>query len=313
MERRSGALPGDRARREIRSFDLVSRLTRAPVDPGTPHLRAAARCGRPRSHDREDAVPRFPADPRRGLHTVSVGTSLRLFTVSGIPVRVHWTFFLLLGWLFFRPLVGGAENAVIEGLLNTALVLAVFCCVVLHEFGHAFAARWFGIRTRDVTLLPIGGVARLERMPIQPMQELVIALAGPMVNVAIVTVLFPLALLLPGGRLVLAGAGAGATIGEFVMTLAIVNIVLVVFNMIPAFPMDGGRVLRAILTLGMNRVTATRVAARTGQVIAVLLAIVGLYSSPLLVLVAIFVFFGAAAEAYAVTLSERATVDDHDR
>ena len=174
-----------------------------------------------------------------------MGPSLKLLTVAGIPVRVHWTFFLLLGWFLLSPFVRGSEHALAEGLRSTAFVLAVFACVVLHEFGHALAARTFGVRTRDVTLLPIGGVARLERMPERPGQELIVALAGPAVNVLLAIVMVPLALVLNGPEAFLPAPGATILNIPFLPALASINVFLAVFNLVPAFPMDGGRVLHA--------------------------------------------------------------------
>jgi Zn-dependent protease len=176
------------------------------------------------------------------------------------------------------------------------MVLCIFLCVVLHEFGHALAARRYGIGTRDITLLPIGGVARLERMPERPMQEFVVAVAGPAVNVVI-------AAILAGGLLVV---GMWPTFdaltqrgGGFVFNLMAVNVLLVAFNMIPAFPMDGGRVLRALLATRVPYARATRIAATVGQVCAVGFGLVGLWSNPVLVLVAVFVFLAAQQEAQA--------------
>ncbi|RUT85380.1 site-2 protease family protein, partial [Mesorhizobium sp. USDA-HM6] len=170
---------------------------------------------------------------------------------------------------FMHSRIGGAPAAW-EGVV---FVIAVFACVVLHEFGHIAAARRFGIRTPDITLLPIGGVARLERMPEEPGQEFVIAIAGPLVNVAIAAVIF-LAL---GGA---ASIGQMAEIEDprmsFLARLAGVNVFLVLFNMIPAFPMDGGRVLRAALASRLSWPRATQVAASIGQALAFGFGFIGL-------------------------------------
>lgn len=166
--------------------------------------------------------------------------------------------------------------------------------MLLHELGHALAARQFGIPTRDITLLPIGGVAALERMPRNPLQELWIAVAGPLVNVVIATVLM----------IGLAFAPPASTSGlvVFFWQLALANVVLVVFNMIPAFPMDGGRVLRSVLALLMDWHSATRIAVAVGKVSAVGLGLLGLLSGNLiLVLVAVFVFFAAQSELVMAT------------
>lgn len=222
--------------------------------------------------------------------------SLKLATVAGIGVYVHWTFLVLLAWIFGAALVAGRGT---EGaLLHAGFVLAVFGCVVLHEFGHAMAARAYGIGTRDITLLPIGGVARLERMPERPLQEIVVALAGPAVNVGIAALL-GLVVAARGSWNALAPEGlASGEVRDVAGNLLVVNIALVVFNMIPAFPMDGGRVLRALLASVMDYARATRIAASVGQAIAIGFALLGLFGgNPLLILVALFVWLGAQGEA----------------
>jgi Zn-dependent protease/CBS domain-containing protein len=236
--------------------------------------------------------------------------SWRFARIAGIGIYVHATFFLLLAWVAIAEYQrGGDVRAVLSALL---FILAIFATVVLHELGHALTAAHYGIATRDITLLPIGGVARLERMPREPKQELLVALAGPAVNVV-------LAALLVG---VLAATGAGRSLAElaapdesflgreFVARLVAVNIWLALFNLIPAFPMDGGRVLRALLAMRHGdypRATAT--AARVGRFFALLFGIVGLFiwNNPFLVFIALFVWLGAAGEAAAVQTS--ATLD----
>jgi Zn-dependent protease/predicted transcriptional regulator len=218
----------------------------------------------------------------------------RIGRYAGIDVYIHATFLLLVAWVYLNnQQSGGTFSSFLHSLL---FVLTVFAIIVLHEFGHALAARRYGIRTRDITLLPIGGVARLERMPEEPWQELVVALAGPAVNVVIVIlltlILTPAALLgslreyhLPGG--------------EFLMRLLWVNVWLVIFNLIPAFPMDGGRVLRALLSMfTRDHVRATQIAARTGQALAFLFFVGGavLGWNPFLIFIGIFVWFGASGE-----------------
>lgn len=218
--------------------------------------------------------------------------SLRIGRLAGIDVFVHLTFPLLLAWVgasyyFERRSPGDAIAAV-------GFVLMLFAIVVLHELGHALAARRFGIPTRDITLLPIGGVARLEKMPDDPGQEFVVALAGPAVNVALALVM---AVLLAGFGLPIAGGSPDLISGNPVRNLLYVNVALAVFNMIPAFPMDGGRVLRALLAMRLDYVRATRIAATVGQVMAVGLGFIGLLGNPILVFIALFVWMGAAGES----------------
>jgi Zn-dependent protease len=227
--------------------------------------------------------------------------SLKLGRFAGIDVYVHATFLLLLGWIALAAWTDTRSTAaVVSGLV---LILLLFLCVVLHEYGHALTARHYGIGTRHITLLPIGGVALLESMPRDPWQEIVVALAGPAVNVAIAAGLY--LLLAAAGRPVAAPAldfGGGGML----QTLLAANVMLVLFNLLPAFPMDGGRVLRALLALRMDRVRATNAAARVGQVLAVGLGVVGLTrGNPFLVLIAVFVWIGAGAEAGAVEADTR--------
>jgi Zn-dependent protease len=223
--------------------------------------------------------------------------SWKLGEVSGIPIYVHATFFLLIAWVVARHWLEHADLG--PTVAGVGFVLALFACVVLHELGHALTARRFGIRTRDITLLPIGGLARLERMPDDPRQELWVALAGPAVNVAIAAVLY-LWLLLTGTWQPVEQLTVGS--GSFVERLMIVNVTLVVFNLIPAFPMDGGRVVRAVLAMRMDYARATQAAAVLGQGIALLFGLVGLFTNPFLVFIALFVWIGAAQEAGAVQM-----------
>lgn len=224
--------------------------------------------------------------------------SWKLGEYAGIGVYIHATFVLLLVWIGIAHLmVGGSISAALAGV---GFLLAVFGCVVLHEFGHALAARRFGIRTRDITLLPIGGVARLERMPDDPRQELWVALAGPAVNVVLAAGLFIWLVvsetLAPLGTL-------GVTTGSFLERLLVVNVILVLFNMLPAFPMDGGRVLRALLAMRMEYTRATQTAASLGQGLAMLLGLAGLLTGHfMLVFIAFFVWIGAGQEASVVQI-----------
>jgi Zn-dependent protease len=218
--------------------------------------------------------------------------SWKLGTFAGIGVYVHATFGLLIAWVgVVHWLEGRSAIAVVDGV---AFMLAIFACVVLHEFGHALTAKRYGIRTRDITLLPIGGVARLERMPDRPMREFWVAVAGPAVNVLIAAVL--LLLLLATGTLVPLDT-LTMTAGSFVERLMVVNLFLVGFNLVPAFPMDGGRVLRALLALRFPYARATQIAATLGQGFALVFAFLGLAGNPFLLFIAFFVWIGAAQES----------------
>ncbi|HEY5704479.1 MAG TPA: site-2 protease family protein [Terrimicrobiaceae bacterium] len=226
--------------------------------------------------------------------------SYRIATIGGIQVRIHLTFLLLLvvfAWIYY---VEGGPKAAVGGVIFTLLI---FVCVLLHEFGHAFAAKTFGIRTPDITLLPIGGVARLERMPTNPWQEFVIAIAGPAVNVVIAVFLFLLiGGVLPFHEFLLIDTPSGS----LVVKLLSVNVLLVAFNLIPAFPMDGGRILRALLATQMRYAAATELAARVGQVIAVLFVLASLtpWGGTMLMFIALFVFLGAQQELTYARLRE---------
>lgn len=209
-----------------------------------------------------------------------MGGSLKLGKWFGIEVNLHITFLLLIGFLAVTGFAATRNAGAVAG--NIGFLLALFLCVLLHEFGHALAARRYGIPTKDITLWPIGGVARLERMPTDPKQELVVALAGPAVNVVIALALLPI---------------IAVSDAAFFERLFTTNLFLVAFNMIPAFPMDGGRVLRAGLALKMDYAQATSAAAKIGQGFAIMFGLVGLFTNPFLILIAVFIWFGAAGES----------------
>jgi Zn-dependent protease/CBS domain-containing protein len=224
--------------------------------------------------------------------------SFSLGKIAGTEVRVHFTFLLLVAWYGIAAGLRAGQSAALEAIL---FILAVFACVLAHEFGHVLIARRYGIDTRDITLLPIGGVANIERMPDRPGQEFVIAIAGPAVNVVIaiaLIILFGLSFTperiadIEQGRL------------DFVTRLASVNIALVLFNLLPAFPMDGGRVLRALLAMRLGRLRATRIAAMIGQIVAFGLGFIGLFGSPLLIFIAVFIFIAATGERQLVEIGE---------
>ena len=222
--------------------------------------------------------------------------SLNIGKVAGTVVRIHLTFLLFLAWIFAASYAASGPAAAWDTLL---FILLLFLCVLLHEFGHIFTARHFGVSTPYVTLLPIGGVAQLERIPEEPWEEFLIAIAGPLVNVAITLVLVVVA----GAHL---RAGDAAAIGNMQVSmidrLAAVNLFLALFNLIPAFPMDGGRVLRAALASRMGYVRATEVAAQIGQFVAFALGFIGLLYNPILIFIAIFVYLAASSEAHMVAL-----------
>lgn len=226
--------------------------------------------------------------------------SIPLGRVFGSEIRIHLTFLILLAWIGVSGYVQGGASAALDSMV---FIVAVFACVTLHELGHALAARRYGIDTPDITLLPIGGLARLARMPEKPSEEIVIALAGPAVNVVIALVLLLIGARVDGSAL----ANVEQPTLSFADRLAAVNIFLVVFNMIPAFPMDGGRVLRATLALRLGRRRATDIAAAIGQGVAFMLGAAGLFGgNAILVFIAIFVYLAASAEAGQIGLMERA-------
>ena len=223
--------------------------------------------------------------------------TLDIGRVSGIKVQIHWTFIFLIAWVVFLEVSRGSDMPTV--MLSIFFVLVIFGCVVLHELGHALTAKRFGISTRKITLLPIGGVASLERMPEKPKQELLVAVAGPAVNIVIAILLymvFPIHRFLDLEPEALQESLSAITPRNFVFYLFAANVMLVIFNAIPAFPMDGGRILRAILSMTIDRVQATRIAAALGQLMAVVFFFFGLFYNPLLILIGIFVYFGAQGE-----------------
>lgn len=218
--------------------------------------------------------------------------SWKIGRLWGIDVYMHVTFLLIIGWVAFSYWFEFHKwSAVFDGIV---FILALFACVVLHEYGHALTARRFGVRTRDITLYPIGGVARLERIPEKPSEELWVALAGPAVNV-LISVVLAIYMGLVGSRISL--LNVSVTTGTFATRLLAANVLLVAFNLIPAFPMDGGRVLRALLAMVTDHLRATQIAASVGQAIAFIFGFVGLFTDPFLLFIALFVWIGAEQEA----------------
>ena len=232
--------------------------------------------------------------------------SYRLGTAFGIGVFVHWSFAILVGYVLFTTLSAGAGWVI--AFNSVVFVLAVFGCILLHELGHSLAARRYGIGTHDITLLPIGGVARLERIPEEPKQELVIAVAGPAVNVVIAAVLSLVAVVfrIPAPQTAMAMFSDAAIIHGLIYT----NIVLVIFNMLPAFPMDGGRVLRAFLAMRHGMLPATETAVKVGKVMALIMALSVFYHGNIFIFfIAGFVFIAGAAELQAVRMRHTAPGD----
>jgi len=219
--------------------------------------------------------------------------SLYIGRPFGIKVTVHWTFFILIAYIIYINIKNGSSFA--EMSESVLFVLTIFGCVILHELGHSLAAKRYGIITRGITLLPIGGVASLTKIPEEPQKELFVAIAGPLINLTIALILFFI-LLLGGFDFSLLFSFQYLNRAAFLPALLIVNLMLFFFNLVPAFPMDGGRLLRAGLGFRFSRLQATRVAARIGQLFAIFFAIWGLFNNPFLILIAVFVFIGAQAE-----------------
>jgi len=219
--------------------------------------------------------------------------ALELGRPFGIRLSVHWTFLLIIAWVIFIDLQQGLNLGQIA--YSVLFVLSIFLCVVLHELSHSLMARRFGISTRSITLLPIGGVADLEKMPDDPRQELAVSLAGPMMNIAIAFVLW-IFLMISGGLDMDPSRFQEITHSNFLMILMFANIMLAFFNLIPAFPMDGGRVFRSLLALKMSRDNATYVAMNIGKVFAFFIALWGIYANPFLIFIALFIYIGAQRE-----------------
>ena len=217
--------------------------------------------------------------------------SISIGKIAGTVVRIHVTFLiflLIIGILVFRQ--NGAEAA----WDAVAFITLVFTCIVLHEFGHILVARFFGVKTRDVTLFPIGGVANIERMPERPYQELLVAIAGPLVNLGI---FLGLSLLFSKELSDFDIAKINDTGTSLAIRIAAANLILMIFNLLPAFPMDGGRVLRALLAMWTTKSKATKIAASIGQGMALLIGFMGFFGNPMLIVIAAFIFIAAGSEA----------------
>lgn len=236
--------------------------------------------------------------------------NLSLGRVSGIKFKVHWTFFLLLAWIVFDELKHGGNTKGV--LFNLTFIIVVFLCVVLHELGHALMAKHYNIKTEKITLLPIGGIASFEKLPESPKQELLIVIAGPLVNVVIAILLYLILLVQDFMKLNFTETFEVLmlyNLQSFLFFLFIVNVSLIVFNLIPAFPMDGGRILRSLLALKVGRIKATKITSSLGLMIAIIFFFVGLLYNPLLMFIALFIFLGAFNENRIV--QELAWLDGH--
>jgi Zn-dependent protease/CBS domain-containing protein len=234
-----------------------------------------------------------------------MGGAFKIGRFSGIDVRVHWTFLLLLALFAF---IGyQASGSPLGALTATAVIVALFLCVLLHEFGHSLVAQRLGIEIHSITLLPIGGVSNLESLPEKPADEVKISVAGPLVNVVLAFIFFAVALLLGAVPLVPSNnlfTGFGS-VGEFFFYLGYLNVVLAVFNLLPAFPMDGGRVLRGLLATRLGAVRATDISSAVGQFFALAFFFIGLLTANfILTFIAVFIFFGASGEKQMVRQRE---------
>ncbi len=252
-------------------------------------------------------------------------SSITLIQIAGIPIKLHLTFFIILllgAWQW----AGRSDNPMTGAIFGVVLMLTLFLCVALHELGHSLMARRFGIETREILLMPLGGIAQLEKNPTQPRHELLIALAGPLVNVLIAALLVVIGLTpqvslfnsLLDGQGLSSALSTEPSLNNLLLWLVSANVSLVLFNLIPAFPLDGGRVLRAVLAMGLGYPLATRIATVVGQMIAVVLGVFGLFSGNfLLALVAIFIFVGATQETAVadskVVLTTRRLGDAYNR
>ncbi len=234
-----------------------------------------------------------------------MGGSFKIGRVFGIDVKVHWSFFLLLaffGYVGFRD-----SGSAVSALVTIGIVVALFFCVLLHEYGHSLVAQRLGSEVQDITLLPIGGLARLKTLPERPIDEVKVAVAGPLVNVVLAPIFFGLALVFGGSLSVPTNILSGVdSVGQVFAYLGLINVALVVFNLIPAFPMDGGRVLRGLLATRLGPVRATEISSTVGQAFAILFIVFGFLSNNfLLALVGFFVFLGASGESQMVRQREQ--------
>lgn len=218
--------------------------------------------------------------------------SSKILRIAEIDVYIHFTFLLFLFWIgIVYWNLGHTWQAVASGI---SFVLVLFLCVILHEFGHALTARHFGYKTRNITIFPIGGVATFDTLPENPKEEILVALAGPAVNIIIALIL---GIILWASNLPVNIEQLKIENGFSLAALMVINITLAIFNLLPAFPMDGGRVFRAMLSFRRTRYEATKIATKTGQTIAIFLGLIGLMFNPFLVIIALFIWIGAGSES----------------
>lgn len=229
------------------------------------------------------------------LKTQKMKGSFKLGKVAGIGIFIHWTFTLLILFIIFINYKSG-QNAT-QIIWSVVFILCIFITVLLHELGHALAAKNYNIKTKDITLLPIGGLARLERIPEKPLEELIVAFAGPLVNITLAFITGIFITIPDTSEQLMAELSNGVNANNFFLNFFLVNFWLAVFNLIPAFPMDGGRILRALLSFKLQRHVATRISARIGQLLAMGFIILGFFTSPFLIFIGIFVIIGAQVEA----------------
>lgn len=232
-----------------------------------------------------------------------MGNSFKIGRAFSIDVKVHWTFFLLLA--FFAYLSYTTTGSWVDALITTGIIVALFLCVVMHEYGHSIVAQRLGSEVQDITILPIGGLARMKTMPERPIDEVKVAVAGPLVNIVLAPIFIGLAFVFGFDLATISNVFESQdSVGNVLLYLGGINIFLVVFNMIPAFPMDGGRVLRGLLATRFGPVRATNIASVTGQFFALAFFVFGLLSNPILALIAVFIFFGANGERQMVRQRE---------
>jgi len=239
-----------------------------------------------------------------------MGKSFKIGTISGIPIKLHWSFFALFVLVYVQTPGTGVEFQLAYGLF----ILILFGCITLHELGHALSARRYGVKTIDIILSPIGGVARLTHLPVKPIQEFIVALAGPLVNVAIAILIFIGLAIIPDGldwerSFYFLNNEFMWNRTAFVRDVMFLNLGLVLFNLIPAFPMDGGRIFRALLSIKFSRKLATRIASLLGQAFALGFIYFSLYVSEdgnhvMMSIIGVFIFMSAAGEYRSVKITE---------